>query len=327
MVTAEHARALTSLALFAAFADGEKNDHERARVKEVVEGLGNVNMTEAMRRVLMKQTSVSQEAAVLDTPELRSLAWESALVVCEADGMTSAAERRFLDELATALGRSVEVAHREVADADALHQPAVVENAAPPPLPVLARDAAAPLASSASARAADPRHAQVESTVLKYAILTAAVELLPQNLATLAIIPLQTKMVYGVGKTYGHALSAASIKEFIAAIGVGMTGQVVEQYARKLLGRFGSKILGGMGKTAAQWGTGPALTFATTYAMGMVSRQYYAGGRSLSALDLKTLFSQQVEQAKGLYQRYEPQIRETAATTDPRQLLNSLRGA
>ena len=58
----------------------------------------------------------------------------------------------------------------------------------------------------------------------------------------------------------------------------------------------------------------------------MVSRQYYSGGRSLSALDLKTLFSQQVEQAKGLYQRYEPQIRQTAATTDPRQLLNSLRG-
>lgn len=325
MVTAEHARALTSLALFAAFADGEKNDHERARVREVVEGLGNANMTEAMRRVLMKQTSVSQEAALLDTPELRSLAWESALVVCEADGMTSAAERRFLDELATALGRSVEAAHREVADADALHQPAVVENAAPPPLPVLARDTAGPLA--APAPAADPRHAQVESTVLKYAILTAAVELLPQNLATLAIIPLQTKMVYGIGKTYGHALSAASIKEFIAAIGVGMTGQVVEQYARKLLGRFGSKILGGMGKTAAEWGTGPALTFATTYAMGMVSRQYYAGGRSLSALDLRSLFSQQVEQAKGLYQRYEPQIRETAATTDPRQLLNSLRGA
>ena len=50
MVTDEHARALTSLALFAAFADGEKNDQERTRVKEVVEGLGNANMAEALRR-------------------------------------------------------------------------------------------------------------------------------------------------------------------------------------------------------------------------------------------------------------------------------------
>ena len=122
----------------------------------------------------------------------------------------------------------------------------------------------------------------------------------PQDLATLAIIPLQTKMVHSVGTTYGYSLSASSIKEFVATIGIGMTGQVLEQYARKFLKKVGKGLLGNIGKFGAAWATGPAMTFATTYAIGMVAKQYYAGGRTLSAIDQKTLFASEVERAKGL---------------------------
>lgn len=315
----DQARALTSIALFAAFADGAKSEAERARVKDVVAGFGNPSMSDALRRVVLKETTVAQEAALLDSAELRTLAWEAALGVCESDGATSQAEQRFLADLASALGRPAVEAQRDVSLADALEEGATSAHV-PPPVPVAVTAAAvAPVVSG------DPRAAQVDASVLRYAILTAAVELLPQGLATLAIIPLQTKMVHGIGSTYGYSLSASSIKEFVATIGIGMTGQALEGYARKFLGKLAGSVLGGMGKTAVNWGTGPVMTFATTYAIGMVARQYYAGGRSLSAIDLKSMFAKQVEQAKELYTKYEPQVRQTAANTNPATLLASLR--
>jgi uncharacterized protein (DUF697 family) len=302
--------------LFAAFADGAKSEAEREHLKDVVAGFGNPSMSEALRRVVLKETTVEAEVALLDREELRTLAWEAALGVCEADGATSPAERTFLDALAAALKRPISEARRDVSLADALDEGATSAHV-PPPVPV----AAAPAVSVAT----DARAAQVDASVLRYAILTSAIELLPQGLATLAIIPLQTKMVHGVGSTYGYTLTAASIKEFAATIGIGATGQAIEGYARRILGSLAGSVLGGLGRTAANWATGPAMTFATTYAIGMVAKQYYAGGRTLGAIDLKTLFSQQVEQAKGLYERYEPQVRQTAANTNPAQLLASLR--
>lgn len=312
-MTAEQATALATLTLFAAFADGSQSDPERSKVKEVVASLGNPNLSNILRSVVFKETTPAEQAAHLTTDELRSLAWESALTVCEADGATSPAERAFLDDLATLLRQPLTSAHEQVALADSLHHEPTT---APVPLPQVVTPPPVPQV--------DPRLAECDATILRYAVLTAAVELLPQNLATLAIIPLQTKMVHTIGNTFGYTLSAASIKEFVATIGIGMTGQVIEQHARKLLGSLAGKLLGGLGKTAVNWSTGPALTFATTYAIGMVAKQYYAGGRTLSAVNLRTLYANNLEHAKTLYHQYQPQIAQTARTTNTASLLQSL---
>jgi hypothetical protein len=52
----------------------------------------------------------------------------------------------------------------------------------------------------------------------------------------MAIIPLQIKRVYGIGKAHGGALDQGHIKQFVAAAGVGLTSQPVEQFGRSLLG-------------------------------------------------------------------------------------------
>lgn len=309
-ISPDQARALTSITLFAAFADGSPSDPERAAIKRLVDSLNNDTTSDALRRVVMKETNLQAETAYLTTPELRTLAWESALNVCEADGATSSAERQFLDALAKSL--NYPNAAQDIAQADSISRAAT--SATTPPLPTTPTDARHPTANT-----------QADATTLQFAILTAAVELLPNSLATMAIIPLQTKMVHSIGSSYGYKLSAESIKELAATVGVGVTGQVVESYAKKFLGSLlGKGMLANAGRAALHWGAGPAMTFATTYAMGMVAKQYYAGGRKLSAIDLKTLFSQQVEQAKDLYARVEPQVRQTAARTNPMQLLQSL---
>jgi uncharacterized protein (DUF697 family) len=205
---------------------------------------------------------------------------------------------------------------RDGARANACRQPAATAAAAagsrvPPPLPPETRNVSA----------------EVDSTILKYSILNGALELLPQGLATMAIVPLQMKMVYGVGKAYGISLDKGHIKELIAAVGVGMTSQVVEGFARDLLGGLAKKFLG---KTAGKMvgvATGAAMSFATTYALGQVAKQYYAGGRKLSSVDLRALFGREVERAKGLYVQHKPQIEQSARTLDPRQILTMVRGA
>ena len=72
--------------------------------------------------------------------------------------------------------------------------------------------------------------------ILNYSILNGALELLPQSLASMAIIPLQMKMVYRIGKSHGYELDRGHIKDFIATLGVGLTSQYVEQFGRKLVG-------------------------------------------------------------------------------------------
>jgi hypothetical protein len=50
----------------------------------------------------------------------------------------------------------------------------------------------------------------------------------------------------------------------------------------------------------------------TTYALGKVAREYYAGGRTLDAARLKQVFATMVEEAKTLQAKLAIQIQEKA---------------
>jgi uncharacterized protein (DUF697 family) len=251
-----------------------------------------------------------------------------AVAVCDADGRHSDSEGRFLEGLRGSLGLSGAETAMVLREADEM---AEIELATP-----IAATAAAGAAVGVGAamRSAPPLppdarnvSAEVDSSILKYSILNGALELLPQGLATMAIVPLQMKMVYGVGKAYGVSLDKGHIKELIATVGVGMTSQVVEGFARDLLGGLAKKFLGKTAAKVVKSATGAAVSFATTYALGQVAKQYYAGGRKLSSVDLRAIFGREVERAKGLYAQHKPQIEQSARTLDPRQILSMVRGA
>ena len=161
--------------------------------------------------------------------------------------------------------------------------------------------------------------------ILNYAILNGALELLPQSLASMAIIPLQMKMVYRVGKSYGFELDRGHIKDFLATLGVGLTSQYVEQIGRKLVGGLLGKMIGGLGRAAGSTVTGAAFSFATTYALGQVARTYYSGGRTLDGPRLKEAFAQMLGEAKTLQQRYAGEIQEKARTIDPNRIVEMVR--
>lgn len=316
-MTKQEIEAVGALCVLAALADGTMDDREREQVRAAFEGLGEGEearaLASAYRRAMLAQTNAEKEASTLGSPKVRRYAFEMAVAVCEADGRNSDAERRFLDGLRSALKLDQIDSAAVIAEADAIAD----LDLGGPALPV-----------AASAVAAKPETgAQVDASILKYAILNGALELLPQGLATMAIVPMQMKMVYGVGKASGVSLDRGHIKEFIATVGVGMTSQVVENFARDLLGGLAKKFLGKTAGKVVAASTGVAMSFATTYALGQVAKQYYSGGRKLSSVDLRAIFGREVERAKGMYTEHRSQIEETARTLDPRQILTMVRGA
>jgi uncharacterized protein (DUF697 family) len=166
----------------------------------------------------------------------------------------------------------------------------------------------------------------LEATIRRTAILAGALELLPQSVATLAVLPLQTHLVYRVGKHHGFALDAGHVKEFIGVLGLGLTSQAFEGLARKFLGGLVRRAGGGLAGSLAAGATGPAVTFATTYALGHLAHRYYAGGRTLSALQLKESFQQLVGNARAQGERLLPEIQARASNLNLTQLPELIRG-
>jgi uncharacterized protein (DUF697 family)/uncharacterized tellurite resistance protein B-like protein len=297
---------ILTICLMAAFADGNNDERERAEIKRIAESLaegGDSNMALLYQKVLLKQTSVGDAGKALSTPELKQFAYEMAVGVCNADGAHSAEEKKFLDGLRAALGLDAKTSEAFATDAAAI--------------------AAAPVAAGAAAGntiepafASTMTDAEMDKMILNYAILNGALELLPQSLASMAIIPLQMKMVYRLGKVHGFELDRSSIKDFLATLGVGLTSQYVEQFGRKLLGGLLGKLAGGIGRGIGSAATGSAFSFASTYALGHIAKRYYAGGRRVDADTLKSAFAGVLGEAKNLQTRYLPEIQQRASTLD-----------
>ena len=122
-------------------------------------------------------------------------------------------------------------------------------------------------------------------------------------------------------------LDQGHIREFIAAAGVGITSQYIEQFGRKLigglLGKAAGRTLGRIGGAA----TGMAFSFVTTYALGQVAKRYYAGGRVMSTALLQQTFQELLQPAKRLQTQYMPQIEQTARGLDAGKVMAMVRGA
>src|SRR3990167_17071 len=277
----ESQRALLTLALFAAFADGHKADSEREAIRNLADSLaddqGGHPLASLYQDVLLKRVTVQGAVAALREPEHRQLAYEMAVCVCDADGSQSAAEQQFLADLRRQLGLEQNAGLRDFeAQADAV---AAQTESAPPSWRAGAASAAAAATTTAPAPAQDAELDQ------------------------------------------GH------IKEFIAAAGIGMTSQYIEQFGRKLLGGLIGKALGRtMGKVGGA-ATGMAFSFATTYALWQLAKRYYAGGRVMDAALLRSTYQSLLGPAQNLQTQYLPQIQQRASTLDAGQIMALVKGS
>ena len=321
-MTEQETNAILTLSLMAAFADGSKDEREREEIRRITDNLApesGVNLPALYQDVLLKRRSLEETVAALQSPATRHLAYEMAVCTCDADGVASEKEKAFLAKLASALGMSSAESAATLSTAEEVAALPVAAEVLPVGASAAATRAAKPVGGSLVDEAA------TDKMILNYAILNGALELLPESVASMAIIPLQMKMVYRVGKQYGYELDRGHIKDLLATLGVGLTGQYLEQIGRKLIGGLLKKAGGGMLGSVGKAGISVGMSFATTYALGQVAKQYYGGGRTLDGERLKQAFESLLGQGQGLYQRYAGEIQQKASTMDVRKIAGLVR--
>lgn len=307
-MTESETRAIVAISLMAAFADGAKHEREREEIRRIAEGLARdgLHLPTLYQDVLTKRISLESAVGELKSQEARHLAFEMAVCVCDADGAQSDAERRFLAQLRQAFAMPAEAGVEFNRMAEAL--------------------ATTPLAAAVSAPRSSSNGAELDKTILNAAIVNGALELLPETLSTMAIIPLQMQLVYKVGKAHGYDLDSGHVKDFLATAGVGLTSQYLEQAGRKLLGGLLGSIAGSLGRGLGKQAVSSGMSFAATYALGHVAKRYYAGGRELSAQVLKDAFERVMQEGKSLQGEYLPAMREKAQGLDVGKVLALVRG-
>ena len=303
MNTTDHT-SLIAISILAARADGSVDSAEQRAVDAVVARMGNPDVASLVQQVAAGQLRVGDLASRLSDDEARRVAYESALTVISADGSANAAEQAFLDELRAALGFS---------DADVADATRIAGSMAQVPV--------------AAAYPGEPPAGQVDEFILRQAILTGAIEILPDRLANIAVLPLQLRMVYQIGQRHGQKLDINQVKDLAATLGLGAAAQSLEGLVMRLVGGLTGGLLGGIAGGATRVAAGAVITFTATYALGHVAEQYYAQGRRLSADDLRALFARFQGEAKTIYPRVQNQIQKQAGTLNLQSLLRGLSSA
>lgn len=303
------AETIIAIAAQAAVVDGTRDATELAQISAAATRLGLPNAEQVVARAATAAVDVTALAKTLSTDEARRAAYEIAVAVCNADGIADAREVAFLQDLATSLGTTMETSENSaVASAATL-----TGTISPPPVP-------------ASAEAQPPRPGELDQMILDQAILTGALEILPDRLSNMAILPLQMRMVYTIGQRYGQQLDASQVKDLAATFGLGAAAQVMEGLVRKTLGGLAGSLLGGLMGGVGGLAAGAAVSFASTYALGHAAQQYYAQGRQLSAADMKALFARFQQEAQTLFPTVQDRVTTVARGTNLQSVLGTLRG-
>jgi uncharacterized protein (DUF697 family)/tellurite resistance protein len=332
----EHDREpIITIALMAALADGHASEAEKGALRAASYRLGTTAFDAIDARVAAGNLDLDTVVAQLSSAESRAIAYDTAVAACHADGPSTPAETGFLMRLAGALQLGREATRRVDEQAEALG--VAVTNVATPASGAAVFGSPAPLSVpvpvAGSAPAATPGTAAAPGTLRNHdeliqqqAVLTAALELLPERLSTLAVLPLQGRMVYRIAQSYGHTLDSRQWMELAGAMGLGAAGQVVERTVSRLLGGLVKGVLGGMAGGATGLASAAAVTFAATYALGHAANQYYARGRTMSGEDLRTLFAKLQGDAQQLFPKLQGQVQQKASTVNLQQLIAQVKG-
>jgi uncharacterized protein (DUF697 family)/tellurite resistance protein len=297
-VTTEQ-QAILSIALMAALADGQQSDVETASLAAVAKEFGEDIFSE----VASGDVTLESQVVLLTTTEAKQQALETAIAVCHADGTTNEAENEFLYKLRSVLQLPSDAGQMQIEQANTMATTSV----------------SSPIVDTSSVT--DGSDA-TENLILSHSVIAGALQLLPQGLANLAVLPVQTKMVYQIAEKYGHKPSRENITDLLAIVGVGIASQVVGGIARGLLRGVAGRLMGGVAGTAAD----AAVSFGTTFALGGVAKKYYEQDRKINTDDIKKVFTERLEQGKSLYSKYSAQVQDKAKSLSSSDITAMMRG-
>jgi uncharacterized protein (DUF697 family) len=302
-------KTIPSICILAALADGMPTDTERQEIGRIVDKFSNevFDLHRAFEEARSGRLSADKLAQSVQSEKGKALAYEMAVCICNVDQALTPSEQHFLAGLHRSLGLDFYPTTSFQKSAASLSAASLTE---PPVLTQIST-----------------QKSEIDEVIVNRSILAGALELMPQTLATMAIVPVQMQLVYQIGKKHGFDLDLTHTKEFLATVGVGLTSQVVEGYlsglVRSVTGRFAGKLITGLVTQATE----SALAFATTYAIGHAAKAYYSSGRSLSAGQLRGLFSSMLNQGRAMKSQYTSQIAQQSSKLNITDLLSMAKAA
>ena len=245
--------------------------------------------------------------AGIASPEARCLAYESAVGACSADGLRGEDETRFLARLGAMLGLAQPEAAAVAVTADAL---------ATAPLLALSSPGGPAVADSF------PEIGNLEGVVLKAAVVNGALGRRQDSFSAMAILPLQLKLVYRIGRAHGAEPTRAEARELLVAMGAGLAAQYLELIARRL--SAGRQVTSQDGGVVAV-GEGALFAFARTYAVGEAAREHFASAPGSAPRPLVEAYVQALGRGQQLYASHATQIEAQARALDAHRLLQFVR--
>ena len=135
------------------------------------------------------------------------------------------------------------------------------------------------------------RDAAVKRLIEKCGYAAAALTILPiPGTEVLAVMPIHVAMVVEIGHAHRFEVTKDSATELILRIGATVGLSLVGSRVAMTMGKILIPGLGGL--------IGAPFMYASTLAIGMVARAYFASGGSLSNSDMKSVYKETVRKAK-----------------------------
>jgi uncharacterized protein (DUF697 family) len=251
-------------------ADGRITDEEMAALS------ASIAMLPAgadLHRFLAESPNVDSLLAGVTTPAAREQLWESAYAMVHADGKASSEEVALLDKMRAAF---------QIHEAKVSTTARLLDEAKDTVLPSHIE----PITDPAG------RQKEIDSDVLKYAVLSAVLGAFPVPglaIATdLAIVALQVKLVRDIGQYWGHKVDKEAAKTLLGGLGLGTGARIAVANLAKLVPVWGSAF----GATSA---------FATTWALGKIANRYFERGRPADLGELKKELKSVEKEGKEAY--------------------------
>jgi len=265
---------ILQLLIAVAKSDRKIEETERTEIEEAIQGKP-LPQGYTIERLLTEEVPLETTLSNISSAEVRKSAFEAAYLLAHADGTFSESEKQFLEKVRQAWdipqGFLVELEH----------EAKILESG----------EASATVTTAASA---EERAKQIKNIANKYCILTALAGAVPVPLiGDLTVIPMQTKFVYDIGKTYGQDVNSHMAKSILAALGIGTGARIAVSSLSKLIPGWGSFV-------------GASAAYASTYALGKAATKYFEGGAKIPAENLKSVYKEALVEGKQQYEASKP---------------------
>jgi hypothetical protein len=143
----------------------------------------------------------------------------------------------------------------------------------------------------------------------------------------MAVIALQRRLVYRIGRIYGHEADAERISALLASAGWYLPDRYLGDVGRKLGGGFLQRMLSRQVDAPAQDSNDAATPFVDTFALGHACKRYYAGAPAGDHGAMDEMDDDLRHEARRLVRRYLPHMQRQAASVDTWRIVQVVRDA